>query len=94
MKKNWFGFRIGLGIFAALGWWGLLYPELALTPDTVKIVCEEPASDACAQSADWSFGGSLYQDVLNAAPGRITFRSKLLTDFSAFLEAFHNGNKQ
>ncbi len=32
MEKKWTKFRIIAGMCAALGWWGLLYPELALTP--------------------------------------------------------------
>ena len=35
MNKKTFGLRVAAGLCAALGWWGLLYPELALTPDTV-----------------------------------------------------------
>lgn len=93
-KRKWFGIRMGLGICAGLGWWGLIYPELALTPDTVKITCEEPAPDACGQSPVWSFDSGLYWDILNAAPDKITFRSKLLTDFNTFWEALHNGDKQ
>lgn len=29
---------------AAFGWWGILYPELAMTPDTYKVVREEKPS--------------------------------------------------
>ncbi len=93
MKNKLFGIRIGLGICAALGWWGLLYPELTLTPDTVKVICEDEAEEG-TQAQGWSFDSSLYWDILNAGPGKITFRSKLLTDFNAILEAFHEGNKQ
>lgn len=92
-NKKWFGIRMGLGICAALGWWGLLYPELTLTPDTVKVVYDDPQDETGAQPQVWSFDSSLYRDILNAPPGKITFRSKLLTDFNAILEAFHGGNK-
>lgn len=93
MKKKWFGIRTGLSICAALGWWGLLYPELTLTPDTVKVVYEDSQAETPAQQQVWSFDNSLYWDILNAAPGKITFRSRLLTDFNAILEAFHDRNK-
>lgn len=93
MKKKWLGIRTGLGICAAIGWWGLLYPELALTPGTVNVVCEDPQAESNTQSQSWSFDSSLYRDILNAAPGKITFRSRLLTDFNAILEAFHDRNK-
>lgn len=93
MKKKWFGIRTGLGICAALGWWGLLYPELTLTPDTVKVVCEDLPAESHTQPQTWSFDGSLYWDILNAPSDKITFRSRLLTDLNAILEAFHDRNK-
>lgn len=93
MKKKWFGIRTGLGICAALGWWGLLYPELTLTPDTVKVVCEDLPAESHTQPQTWSFDSSLYWNILNAPSDKITFRSKLLTDLNAILEAFHDRNK-
>lgn len=92
MKKKWFGIRMGLSICAALGWWGLLYPELTLTPDTVKVVYEDAKDDEQSQPQVWRFDSRLYWDILNASPGKITFRSRLLTDFNAILEAFHDRN--
>lgn len=35
-RKERIRIRIVTALCAALGWWGLLYPELTLTPDTVK----------------------------------------------------------
>lgn len=98
MKKKWFGIRMGLGICATLGWWGLLYPELTLTPDTVRVVCDSAPDGEDTQGNEhtpqtWSFGSGLYWDILNASPGKITFRSRLLTDFNAILEAFHDRNQ-
>ncbi len=93
MKKKWFGIRTGLGICAALGWWGLLYPELTLTPGTVKVVYEDSQAEAPTQPQAWSFDSRLYWDILNTSPDKITFRSKLLTDLNAILEAFHDRNK-
>lgn len=93
MKKKWLGIRIALSTLAALGWWGLLYPELSLTPDTVTLRIEEEDGTFREQPLEWDFDGSLLQDLLNAGPGKITFRSKLFTDFGLFLEALHNGNQ-
>ena len=93
MKKKWFGIRMGLGICAALGWWGLLYPELTLTPGTVKVVYEDSQAQTNTQPQGWTLGSSLYWDILIAPSGKVTFRSKLLTDFNAILEAFHDRNK-
>ena len=50
MKKIRLGIRITIGLCAALGWWGLLYPELVLTPDTVRVVQERgPGQDHAPQ---------------------------------------------
>ena len=87
MKKKWLGIRITIGLCAALGWWGLLYPELALTPDTVK-VCEEDGE--ASPDRKWSFEDGLYLDILTADRDKVTFRSRLLTELDAFLEAFHD----
>ncbi len=93
MKKKWIGIRTGIGICAALGWWGLLYPEFTLTPGTVKVVCEDSQTETDTQPRGWSFDSSLYWDILNAPSDKITFRSRLLTDLNAILEAFHDRNK-
>ena len=88
MKKKRLGIRITIGLCAALGWWGLLYPELVLTPDTVRVVQED--GDQEAGTLEWSFGSSLFLDLLNAGRDKITPRSKLLTDISSVWEAFHD----
>lgn len=93
MKKKWLKIRTLVCFCAALGWWGLLYPELSLTPDTVVLRLSDDGGILREQPLEWDFDGGLYRDLLNAGPGRITFRSKLLTDFSALLEALHYGDK-
>ena len=88
MKKKWLGIRVAIGLCAALGWWGLLYPELALTPDTVKV----SGSDEAGGPSDpaWSFDSSLYLDLLNADRDNITFRSRLLTEIRELFKSFNN----
>lgn len=88
MKKKWLGIRVAIGLSAALGWWGLLYPELALTPDTVKV----SGSDEAGGPSDpaWSFDSSLYLDLLNADRDNITFRSRLLTEIRELFKSFNN----
>ena len=46
MKRLKNGIRILAATCAALGWWGLLFPGLTLTPDTVRVVCEEEGKEA------------------------------------------------
>lgn len=92
MKKRWIGFKIITVMCAALGWWGLLYPELVLTPETVSISQENQDGTTSSFSDQWIGDGSrLYFDLLGAEKGRIIFRSKLLTNLNIFLEAFHDG---
>lgn len=89
MKKKRIGFQVVVGMCAALGWWGFLYPELVLTPETVTVLEKEEKSGPAAPSEDRDFGGSLYRELLNAGRDRITFRSRLLTNLNSFWEAFH-----
>lgn len=90
--KKWLGIRITTGICAVLGWWGLLYPQLALTPDTVSIISGTEDGSFEEQSLKWDFDGSLYLDILNAGSDKITFRSKFFKDLNSLLEAFRNGD--
>lgn len=88
MKKKWLGIRVAIGLSAALGWWGLLYPELALTPDTVKVSGPDEAEEPSAPA--WNFDSSLYLDLLNADRDNITFRSRLLTEIKELFKSFNN----
>lgn len=97
--KNWLtGLRIGLGVCAALGWWGFLYPELTMTPDTYRITMEEKLSieekrsieDGTVQKVsevvEWDFDSDVYWSVLNADRSQIRFKSKLLQTAAELLE--------
>ena len=90
--KKWLILRITTGLCAVLGWWGLLYPQLVLTPDTVSVISATEDGSFEEQSIKWDFDGSLYLDLLNAGPDRITFRFKIFKDLNSLLEAFRNGN--
>lgn len=93
MKNKWLGIRIAVSMCAALSWWGLIYPELTLTPDTVRLVREDENGILLEQSPEWNFDGSLYRELMNAGPGSITFRSRLLSDFGFTFGGIHNGEK-
>ena len=60
MKKKWINIRIIAGMCAALGWWGLLYPELALTPDTVKVICINQEGQEQILPSEWNFEDAFY----------------------------------
>lgn len=83
MKKD---IRIILCICAAFGWWGLLYPELALTSDTYRIVDEDGVVCESETDSEWSPDGSIYWKLLGADNGQVRFRSKLLDSLTALTE--------
>ena len=93
MKKKFLGIRVALGMCAALGWWGLLYPELAFTPDTVAVKVEDKNGVLQDIAVEWDFDANLYRELLSAGPDNLILRSRLLTDFSLLWEAFHHGDK-
>ena len=93
MKKKFLAIRVVLSMCAALGWWGLLYPQLAFTPDTVSIREEDKDGTLRDIEVEWDFDANLYRELMGAGPDKIILRSRLLTDFSSLWEAFHHGNK-
>lgn len=73
--------RIVLTFWAALGWWGALYPELVLTADTYRIVDEggrEVEEDAEAEE--------IYRTFLCGDRSRVRLRSRLLMNLTALWE--------
>lgn len=90
MKKKWTGIRIVISMCAALGWWGFLYPELVLTPDTVTVNIEDEDGNLQPVPDEWLEDDRLYFDLLKAGGDKITFRSRLLINFNKFWEAFHD----
>lgn len=86
MKRKWLGIRVAAGLCAALGWWGLLYPELALTPDTVKVSAEDEADGSTVSNQEWSFDSTLYFDLLDTDWDQITIRSRLLTELKGLFQ--------
>jgi len=99
-KKFLVPFRVVVTICAALGWWGVLYPELTMTPDTYRIVYEETACEEAvylqndemqelmelAGTSEWDFDNNIYETVLGAKPGQIRFRSRLFRNVTALYE--------
>lgn len=84
-------FRIFVTACAALGWWGVLYPELTMTPDTYKIVCEDAISQEYyvqepGEVVEWELNGDIYETVLGADRSRLRFRSRLLMNMTALYE--------
>ena len=88
MKNKKLGIRIITAMCAALGWWGLLYPELTLTPETVRIVIEDASGQEISLDRNKSLDDSFYLELLEADSGSIRFRSRILTELNAVWEAF------
>jgi len=88
MKNKKLGIRIITAMCAALGWWGLLYPELTLTPETVRIVIEDASGQEISLDRNKNLDDSFYLELLEADSGSIRFRSRILTELNAFWEAF------
>lgn len=83
MKKD---IRVLLCICAALGWWGLLYPELAMTEDTYRIVDENGIVCEGKEGEAWNPDSSIYWKVLGADSSQVRLRSKLFDSLKAFTE--------
>lgn len=86
--KKWMNLRIACGMAAAFGWWGLLYPELTMSPDTYRVIEEETSVQAEGNVVEWEFGNDIYWNILHAERDSICLRSKLLTEIEA---AVHGG---
>lgn len=88
MKNKKLGIRIITAMCAALGWWGLLYPELTLTPETVRIIIEDASGQEISLDRNKGLDDSFYLELLEADSGSIRFRSRILTELNAIWEAF------
>lgn len=79
MLKGFFkGFRVFLTVCAVFGWWGIIYPELTMTPDTYQVFYGDETVQKQQEVVEWDFDSTIYLDILNADPSQIRFRSKLL----------------
>lgn len=85
MRKRFHKLHAITALCAALGWWGFLYPEFAITADTVSIVSEEDSTEC--QTDEEENDQNLYLTLLKAGRSNIRFRSKLLMELNSFLEA-------
>lgn len=89
MKKD---IRILLFVCAALGWWGFLYPELAMTPDTYRVVEQDGMTRTEIEKKE-SSGNDIYWEVLNADSSQIRFRSKLFDSLAALADYRRTGHE-
>lgn len=80
--RQWRGtFRLIVGICAALGWWGILYPELTMVSDTYRIVIYDENTDEMRIVEPGEYkGDSIYYEILEADQDQIIYKSKLLEE--------------
>ena len=81
-------FRMVCTLCAALGWWGLLYPDFTMTPDTYQVVWEEEIEQQETSVVECDSREEIYELVLNADSGQIRFKSRLLAKLEAILKYF------
>ncbi len=80
------GIRVALCICAVLGWWGFLYPELTMTPDTYQIVDENGQVQEKQEMTEWDFEDNIYWEILQADKSQVRFRSRLWTELSGLAQ--------
>lgn len=86
MKTDFYKYRAVLILCAALGWWGLWFPELAVWSDAV-VVREENASVQQEENViEWETAQTLYRDLMQADRDQIQVRSRLLEWISGMFE--------
>ena len=62
-KKLMVPVHIILGACAVFGWWGLLYPELTMTPSTYNVVYEDGTVQVGENMVEWDFDDDIYWQI-------------------------------
>ena len=71
----WQGIQVSAVCTACYGWWGVIYPELAMLPSTY----ETKTVQKDAEVVEWNSDSQIYWKILEADPEQIHFKSRLLT---------------
>ncbi|MDR0963146.1 MAG: hypothetical protein LBM60_00835 [Clostridium sp.] len=80
--------RISLCLCALYGWWGVVYPQYSMTPDTYRIVSEDGTVQEDDDLLEWRFSDDVYQKALEANPDQVRFKSKIWMLFKDLLSKF------
>lgn len=86
MNRKWTGIRIVFGVCATIGWWGLLYPELTMTPDTYEVVWEDETVQPEDDMIEWDSEGDIYRAILEADESQIRYKSRFLMQLEAMFK--------
>lgn len=68
MKKMW---ETGIILFAAMGFWGMIYPDLCFTEDVCINISE-------TNSKSEEYEADIYTQICEASPDQIHIKSKFL----------------
>ena len=85
MKKYLTGIRIVTCICCAIVWWGLVFPEIAMTADTYNIVNDDGTVLSEEELLDIE-DSEILLEILNANKGQIRYRSELLHTASEYFQ--------
>lgn len=78
--------RVATCVVAMSLWWGYLYPELMMTPDTYVIIAEENTVQDEQNVIECSFGDDIYFTLMETDPSKIVFKSKLVEQADVFFK--------
>ena len=82
-------FRAVLLMCAALGWWGIWFPELAVWADAVCVVEEESSGDTVQQAekvVEYDTVREIYHGLRQADKTQIQVKSRLLQMIEQYLQ--------
>ena len=79
----WQWIRVSAVCTACYGWWGVIYPELAMLPSTYEIACEEQAEETKtvqkdAEVVECKTDRQIYWNLQEADPEQLQFLSRRL----------------
>ena len=79
-------FRSVLIITAALGWWGIWFPELAVWGNVVCVTAEQSAAEGIAPSQPMNTVREICEGLKNADRSQIQIKSRLLTAIDQYFQ--------
>lgn len=78
MKKIW---ETGIILFAVMGFWGMIYPDLCFSGDICAVIYEEEYEDVCETLEDTYANceqSDIFTGICEAGPEQIRIKSRLL----------------
>lgn len=87
--SEWKKLRAVLSLCAALGWWGIWFPELAVWAEAVCVVEEDSESAAVQRGenvAEYETAREIYDGLLHADREQIQVKSRLLQLVERYLQ--------